>query len=172
MTHNSTVGASVEADYILYTAKEVVDGKPTYRVFSGYPTDKRLVSVDGEEVNSHETLLNSLEAGLDLTKGGNSHMKLLKIAENVGEFQAEDGQYRTVDKIAKEDLLRLVDLTLVEDDVEFDPYDEKSLKNQAHQVIYKSVLQKLQDLRSRRREFVDESARLFLEDYQRYREQP
>jgi hypothetical protein len=99
-------------------------------------------------------------------------MKLLKIAENVGEFQAEDGKYRTIDKITKEDLLRLVDRTLVEDEVEFDPYDDKSLKNQAHQVIYKSVLQKLVDLRNRRREFVDESARLFLEDYQRYREQP
>lgn len=99
-------------------------------------------------------------------------MKLLKIAENVGEFQVKDGQYRTVDKITKEDLLRLVDLTLVEDDVEFDPYDETLLKNQAHQVIYKSVLQKLQDLRNRRREFEDESARLFLEEYQRYREQP
>ena len=99
-------------------------------------------------------------------------MKLLKIAENLGEFQAEDGQYRTVDKITKEDLLRLVDQTLVEEDVEFDPYDEKLIKNQAHQVIYKSVLQKLQDLRTRRQEFVDESARLFMDDYQRYREQP
>ncbi len=99
-------------------------------------------------------------------------MKLLRIAENVGEFQASDGGYRTVDKITKEDLLRLVDLALLEEEVEFDPYDEKSLKNQAHQVIYKSVLQKLQDLRNRRRAFVDESARLFLDDYQRDREQP
>ena len=79
-------------------------------------------------------------------------MKLLRIAENVREFQAEDGQYRTVDKITKEDLLRLVDRTLIEEDVKFDPYYEKSLKNQAHQVIYRSVLQKLLDLRNRRRE--------------------
>lgn len=99
-------------------------------------------------------------------------MKLLRIAENAGEFQAPNGQYRTVDKITKEDLLHLVDLTLQEESIEFDPYDENSLKNQAHQVIYKSVLQKLQDLRKRRREFVDESARLFLGDYQRYWEQP
>ena len=63
VTHNSTVGASAEADYILYTSKEVVNGKSIYRVFSGYPTDKRLVSVDGAEVSSHETLLNALEAG-------------------------------------------------------------------------------------------------------------
>jgi hypothetical protein len=99
-------------------------------------------------------------------------MKLLRISDHAGEFQTEDGQFRTVDKITKEDLLRLLDRTLVEDNVQFDPYDEKSLKNQAHQVIYKGVLNKLQEVRKRRQEFVDESARLFLEDYQRYREQP
>lgn len=64
VTHNSTVGASVNADYILYTTKEVVDGKSIYRIFSGHPTDKKFLSVDGREVSSHETLLNSLEAGL------------------------------------------------------------------------------------------------------------
>lgn len=78
VTHNSTVGASVEADYILYTAKETVDGKPIYRVFSGYPTDKRLVSVDGAEVNSHEILLNSLEAGLAPYEGRKQSYEAVK----------------------------------------------------------------------------------------------
>lgn len=65
VTHNNTVGASVGADYLLYTAKEVENGVPRYRIFSGYPTDKKLVSVGGEVITSHETLLNSLEAGAD-----------------------------------------------------------------------------------------------------------
>lgn len=65
VTHNNTVGASVGADYLLYTTKEVENGVPRYRIFSGYPTDKKLVSVDGEVITSHETLLNSLEAGAD-----------------------------------------------------------------------------------------------------------
>lgn len=65
VTHNNTVGASVGADYLLFTTKEFADGKPTYRIYSGYPTDKRLNSVEGEVINSHETLLNSLEAGAD-----------------------------------------------------------------------------------------------------------
>lgn len=65
VTHNNTVGASVGADYLLYTTKEVENGVPRYRIFSGYPTDKKLVSVDGELIASHETLLNSLEAGAD-----------------------------------------------------------------------------------------------------------
>lgn len=75
-----------------------------------------------------------------------------------------------IDKIGKDDLLRLVDRTLDQDVIELDPYDDQAIKNQAHQVIYKSIHQKLADLRKRRQEFVDESARLFLEDYERYRE--
>ena len=65
VTHNNTVGASVGADYLLYTTKEFEDGIPRYRIYSGYPTDKKLGSVDGDVINSHETLLNSLEAGAD-----------------------------------------------------------------------------------------------------------
>lgn len=98
-------------------------------------------------------------------------MKLLRIGDNGGEFLGSDGQFRTVDKITKEDLLCLVDLTINEEDVDYDQYDGAIIKNQAHQVIYRSILNKLQDLRKRRQEFVDESARLYLEDYQRYREQ-
>ncbi len=65
VTHNNTVGASVGADYLLYTTKELEDGVPRYRIFAGYPTDKKLFSVDGKEINSHQTLMNSLEAGDD-----------------------------------------------------------------------------------------------------------
>ena len=65
VTHNNTVGASVGADYLLYTTKELENGVPRYRIYSGYPTDKKLMSMDGKIINSHETLLNSLEAGTD-----------------------------------------------------------------------------------------------------------
>lgn len=65
VTHNSTVGASIDADYLLYASKEVESGKVTYRIFSGHPTDKTLRSVDGQSIKSHEIMLNSLEAGLE-----------------------------------------------------------------------------------------------------------
>lgn len=97
-------------------------------------------------------------------------MKLLKISENVGQFLAASGDYSPIDKIGKDDLLRLVDRTLDKDEIEMDPYDDQTIKNQAHQVIYKSVFQKLTELRTRRQEFIDESARLFLEEYEKYRE--
>ena len=64
VTHNSTVGASVGADYVLYTSKELEQGKTAYRIYSGHPTDKHLFSTDGKVINSHGVMLDSLEAGI------------------------------------------------------------------------------------------------------------
>jgi hypothetical protein len=96
-------------------------------------------------------------------------MKLLKVSDNCGHYLDAQGAYNPIDKIGKDDLLRLVDRTLHEAVVEFDDYDEQLIKHQAHQIIYKSILQKLKGLKSRKQEFIDESARLYLEEYERYR---
>lgn len=99
-------------------------------------------------------------------------MKLLKIENYCGHYLAENGSYEPIDKISKEDLLRLVNATLDKDEVIFDEYDEALVKNHAHQVIYKSVVRKLSSLKERRQEFTDEAARLYLEDYERYKAEP
>lgn len=65
VTHNSTVGASVGADYLLYASKGLENGKVVYRVYSGYPTDKKLFSTDGKSIDSHTIVMDSLEAGKD-----------------------------------------------------------------------------------------------------------
>ncbi|MDQ3330968.1 MAG: hypothetical protein M3552_09985 [Planctomycetota bacterium] len=98
-------------------------------------------------------------------------MKLLKIENSSGYFLAENGEFLTVDKLAKEHLLRLITLVVDSEPTEMDDFDESQLKNQAHQIIYKSVHRKLMTLKARRKEFLDESARLFLEDYEKYRPQ-
>ena len=95
-------------------------------------------------------------------------MKLLRIEETVGQYLAANGDYAPIDKISKDDLLRLVERTLADEQFEMDAYDDQRIKNQAHQVIYKSIHQKLTDLRKRRQEFIDESARLYLDEYERY----
>lgn len=69
VTHNSTVGASVGADYLLYAKKIMVDGVAVYKLYSGYPTDKNLVSRDGHTISNHDVVLNSLEAGTDAYEG-------------------------------------------------------------------------------------------------------
>ena len=95
-------------------------------------------------------------------------MKLLKIEDNCGHFLLANGEFESLDKLTKEDLLRLVDLTLSEE-VVFDNLEDIPLANLAHQIIYKSVYEKLAELASRREEFTDESERLYLSENDRYR---
>lgn len=95
-------------------------------------------------------------------------MKLLRIDGSQGHFRTKRGKYKAIDTIAKEDLLQLVTWTLHEDEVEFDPYNEKAIKNQAQQIVYKSVDQKLRTLRDRRQEFIDESERTYLKEHEKY----
>jgi len=95
-------------------------------------------------------------------------MKALKIEDHQGHFLTEEEGYETVDKIDKAVLLRLVNLSL-EDDFEIDEYDEGDLKNQAHQIIYKSISEKLNDLHQKRNQFHDESECLYLDEYEKYK---
>jgi hypothetical protein len=96
-------------------------------------------------------------------------MKLLRIkGDGQGYYVDSNGNEVSIEKINKEELLRLVTLTLQED-VEFDEYDEGALKNPAHQIVYKSIYGKLKGLRERKKEFRDESDRLYLDEYEKYR---
>ncbi|WP_331894329.1 hypothetical protein [Magnetovibrio sp.] len=65
VTHNSTVGASILPDYLLCTKKEIEDGKPIYRVYSGDPMGKKLTSVDGAELDTFNVTMGCLEAGTE-----------------------------------------------------------------------------------------------------------
>jgi hypothetical protein len=103
-------------------------------------------------------------------KTGDVDMKLLKIDNELGQFLDGADDFQPIDRITKEDLLRLVNFTLKEE-VEFDEYDEKKVKNQAHQIVYKSIYDKLVELRGRKQEFVDESERLYLTEYEKYKEE-
>lgn len=94
-------------------------------------------------------------------------MKLLRADSGSGFFLDESGAYKKIDEINKVELLRLVDLTLNED-VEFDEYDEAVIQNTAHRIIYKSISEKLSGLQERKQQFVDESQRTFHIDYEKY----
>lgn len=63
VTHNSTVGASIKPDYLLYTKKEVADGKIEYRIYSGFPTDRVLISTNGRSLSNIVVTMDCLEAG-------------------------------------------------------------------------------------------------------------
>lgn len=64
-THNNTVGASIQPDYILYTERTIKTkgAKPEYKLYSGKLHDKQFKSLDGTEIASYSILLDCLEAG-------------------------------------------------------------------------------------------------------------
>ena len=64
VTHNSTVGMSMQPDYILYTKRETSTGNDEYYLYSGSLGDSKFKTADGtREVDSHTVLLDTLEAG-------------------------------------------------------------------------------------------------------------
>ena len=95
-------------------------------------------------------------------------MKALKIEQNQGFFLTKESTYEPIDKLDKSVLLRLVNSALG-DDFEIDTYDDSQLKNQAHQIIYKSISEKLVDLHERRQQFRDEAENLYLDEYEKYK---
>lgn len=60
VTHNNTVGASIKPDYLLFTKKEIINNNVLYDIYSGYPTNKQLVSLNGKKFYNHDILLNCL----------------------------------------------------------------------------------------------------------------
>jgi Fe-S cluster assembly ATPase SufC len=63
VTHNSTIGASIKPDYLLYTQK-IIDGDDVkYKIYYGHPTNRTLKNATGEEIQNVDILFNCLEAG-------------------------------------------------------------------------------------------------------------
>lgn len=65
VTHNSTVGASIKPNFLAITKKSFENDVFIYRIYTGYPSDKELLSSDGNKIENYKTLLSCLEAGLD-----------------------------------------------------------------------------------------------------------
>jgi ABC-type dipeptide/oligopeptide/nickel transport system ATPase subunit len=66
VTHNSTVGASIKPDYLLYTSKQNEDGEVTYRIYSGFPSSKCLQARDGKSMSTWTATMDCLEAGVEV----------------------------------------------------------------------------------------------------------
>ena len=67
-THNSVVGASIKANYILLTTKEIVDNEVVFKVFSGEMIGKELKTISGETIKNFDTQMNCLEGGKESYK--------------------------------------------------------------------------------------------------------
>jgi len=94
-------------------------------------------------------------------------MKILKIETGKGYFLKNPDQWIEIDQIDKEDLLILLD-KFISSDVEMDEFDTASLQNKAHQIIYKNLFQKLNELKENKSRFKDESEQLYKSAIEKY----
>ena len=96
-------------------------------------------------------------------------MKILKIEDNKGFFSSDGKTWMPIDEIDKEGLMNLVNLIL-QASVQMDEYNETAIGNQAHQIIYKSIYEKLAALQGNKDKFKDASDRLYLDAIDKYQQ--
>lgn len=97
-------------------------------------------------------------------------MKYLKIEDNKAFFikdLAQPDNWTEIDKIEKEDLLNLLDWA-IGDDFEMDDYDETILGHKAHQIIYKSLHEKLNTFLGNKDRFKDQTESIYKEELEKY----
>lgn len=95
-------------------------------------------------------------------------MKFLKIEDNKGFFSLDGKDWHSIDEINKKHLLKLMDICL-DNEFEMDIFDENILRNQAHQIIYKNIYEKFNDLAQKKSRFKDESEALYKTAIEKYR---
>ena len=72
-------------------------------------------------------------------------MKYLKIENNKGFYCVKEDDWIEIDKINKEDLMALIDKA-IETEFEMDEFNQENIANKAHQIIYKNLYDKFQQM--------------------------
>lgn len=97
-----------------------------------------------------------------------NHMKILEVKNGKGYFLKGEETVE-LDQIGKEDLLNLLDIAIATE-FEMDEYDVEKLHNKAHQIIYKHLYQKFEELKQNKDRFKDESERAYKDAIEKYSE--
>lgn len=96
-------------------------------------------------------------------------MKYLIIKDNKGFFTLDGTSEKPLDQITKDDLLQLLNAVIEQEDFEMDEFVASNLQNPAHQVIYKNLYQKFDDVKKNRVSFNDEKTNLYKEALNKYK---
>lgn len=100
-------------------------------------------------------------------KKGRQVMKYLEINNNKVFFFNESEEKKPIDLISKEDVMYILEKSL-EDDYEFDPYDDEKIGNQAHNIIYKEISKKIQNMIKSKGALKDEVDSLYKDAWLKY----
>lgn len=84
-------------------------------------------------------------------------MKILKIDSHKAKYSLDGVNYNPIVNISKEDLKKIVDYIMENDDIDLDCYDEAENKidNKAESIIYSDLYIKLYDLIQKKSEILE-----------------
>ena len=99
-------------------------------------------------------------------------MKILRIDNRKGEFSVNGVDFRPIDVISKEDILKMIDLITTENCEMDDLSDDKLLPNQAHLIIYKNLIQKFKELLNSKSYFHDLREKTYQDAINKYKVKP
>lgn len=102
-----------------------------------------------------------------LMKKGREIMKYLRIDNSKVYYINKSGEENPLDQISKEDLLFLFKKSL-ENDFEFDEYNESLIQNKVHQLLYKELYSKLKSFLAQKDELEKEIDNLYKEAMEKY----
>ena len=94
-------------------------------------------------------------------------MKHLKIEDQIAYFTRGES-WMVITDMTKEDLLNLAHAAIEEEDFETDKYEEASLPNPAHKIIYQHINSQLTELHNRRVSFQEEARNIYKDAYNKY----
>lgn len=83
-------------------------------------------------------------------------------------FDENEATKKPIDQITKEDILKLIELCLADESFEMDELTSANLQHSAHQIIYKNIHAKLNDVRLKRIGFEDEMSTLYKSAIDKY----
>jgi hypothetical protein len=101
-------------------------------------------------------------------KKGEEIMKCLKIEKDRGWYTLDDKEWKEIDKIDKDDLMRLLDLAISNESFEIDDFNQEKLANQAQSIIYSNIYKKFSELLNNKTRFKDESESMYKEALDKY----
>lgn len=94
-------------------------------------------------------------------------MKYLEIKKSNVYFKSKGTEIKPIDEISKEDILFIMEKSL-EEDFEYDTYDNSLIQNQVHNIIYKDISKKLESFMANKKKMEEEINSQYKEAWDKY----
>lgn len=96
-------------------------------------------------------------------------MKILRITNGKGEYSLDGIEFKLIDEITKEDVFRILELVIKDNEITFDELtDASQINNLAQNIVYTNLLTKLKEVISRKEDIINESKRDFADAIEKY----